>query len=116
MEQQQLKFQSQKIMNKDQGIKFKRILFKLRRDGYGTKDGGLRHRGVHVMEVRAGDLIVSILKGKTNEETIPRPSFTREPQVERSNNFDGRVLGDCNQSGHVPILDFEYDEDGSTVS
>ena len=61
MEQQQLKFQSQKIMNKVQGIKFKRILFKLRREGYGTKDGGLRHRGVLVMEVRAGDLIVSII-------------------------------------------------------
>ena len=61
MEQQQLKFQSQKIMNKVQGIKFKRILFKLRREGYGTKDGGLRHRGVLVMEVRAGDLIVSIV-------------------------------------------------------
>ena len=96
LEQQQLKFQSQKIMNKVQGIKFKRILFKLRREGYGTKtkDGGLRHKGMLVMEVRAGDLIVSILTGKSNEETIPRPSFTREPKVERSNNFDGRVLGD----------------------
>ena len=103
-------------MNKVQGINIKRILFKLRREGYGTKDGGLRHRGVLVMEVRAGDLIVSILKGKTNEETIPRHSFTREPEVERSNNFDGRVLGDYNQFGHVPILDFEYDEDRSTVS
>ena len=48
-------------MNKVQGIKLKMILFKLRREGYGTKDGGLRHRGVLVMEVRAGDLIVSIL-------------------------------------------------------
>ena len=53
--------------------------------------------------------------GTSHEETIPRPSFTREPEVERSNNFDGRVLGDYNQFGHVPILDFEYDEDGSTV-
>ena len=107
MEQQQLKFQSKKKMNKVQGTKFKRILFKLRREAYGTKDGVLRHRGVLVMEVRAGDLIVSILKGKTNEETIPRPSFTREPEVRMNNNFDGRVLGDYNQSGHVPILDFE---------
>ena len=44
-------------MNKVQGIKFKRILFKLRREGYGTKDGGLGHRGVLVMELRAGDLM-----------------------------------------------------------
>ena len=52
---------STKIMNKVQGITFKRILLKLQREGYGTKDGGLRHKGVLVMEVRAGDLIVSIL-------------------------------------------------------
>ena len=48
---------------------------------------------------------MSILTGKSNEETIPRHSFTREPKVERSNNFDGRVPGDYNPSGHVPILD-----------
>ena len=37
--------------------------------------------------------------------------------MERRYNFDGRVLGDVNQSEHVPILDLSnYNEDGSTVS
>ena len=62
------------------------------------------------------DLIVSILTqgavGGKHSKDLFSPS---ERQVGQRNNFDGQVLGDYNQSGRMPILDFEYTEEGSTV-
>ena len=61
MEPEQLKFhKGTKLMTKVWGINFKRVLPKLQKGGYGNKDGGLRHRGMLVMEVRGEDRIVSI--------------------------------------------------------
>ena len=57
------------------------------------------------------DLIVSILTreavGGKHSKDLFSPS---ERQVGRRNNCDGQVLGDYDQIGRRPILDFEYPE------
>ena len=68
------------------------------------------------MDVRAGGLIVSIILNGSRMKKPSQDLLSHGNLRWKGNNFDGRVLGDYNQFGHVPILDFEYDEDGSTVS